>query len=353
MTLPRRAPVGGGFTLVELLVSMAILVVLLLMLVSVTESTQRSWTYTTASIQQFRDAREAFESMTRRLSQATLNTYWDYDNANAPTRYIRQSELRFIAGNASALTGSTNIPTHAVFFQAPMGYVVSGSFPNLNRLLNTWGYFVEFVDDSQVRPAFLTNQIVPLRSRFRLMELMEPSDNLSLYKYTSGLDSGTPPKPSNQSYVGHQWFGDPLASPSQPIRAMAENIVALILLPKLSLGDEAAGGYTDTSLAPKYSYDSTDTTQSDPNLDPKNQLPPVIQVTIVAVDEISYKRYQQGLTRPSPDPLFNNAPFSDATQYAVDLANLQQNLQNNKLSFRVFSTNVNIGSAKWSRAQKN
>src|SRR5437867_2293961 len=81
----------GGFTLVEVMVSMAILVLLLLVLVSITDATRKTWSYTSSKIEQFQDAREAFESITRKLSQATLNTYWDYDNPLTPTRYLRQS----------------------------------------------------------------------------------------------------------------------------------------------------------------------------------------------------------------------------------------------------------------------
>ena len=122
----------SGFTLVELIVSMGILVLLMLVLISITDATGRTWTYTTGKVEQFHDAREAFESITRKLGQATLNTYWAYDNPNAPTKYQRQSELRFISGQSSilipaslALNDENGSPlqtaTHAVFFQAPLG----------------------------------------------------------------------------------------------------------------------------------------------------------------------------------------------------------------------------------------
>jgi len=48
---------------------------LLLILVSMTNAIRNTWSHTTAAAEQFRDAREAFESITRKLSQATLNTY--------------------------------------------------------------------------------------------------------------------------------------------------------------------------------------------------------------------------------------------------------------------------------------
>ena len=84
---------------------MSIISLLLIVLLQMTNSTSELWTRTTGKTEQFRAAREGFESMTRNLSQATLNTYWDYDNPNSPTRFMRQSELRFICGQ---MTKGTN-----------------------------------------------------------------------------------------------------------------------------------------------------------------------------------------------------------------------------------------------------
>ena len=91
-----------GFTLVEVLVAMALLTLIALLLTSMTGATASTWRYTAARIEQFRSAETAYESITRRLSQATLNTYWDYDSPTAPTKYLRQSDLRFISGNMTA-----------------------------------------------------------------------------------------------------------------------------------------------------------------------------------------------------------------------------------------------------------
>src|SRR5258708_3308729 len=109
-----------GFTLVELLVSMGILSVLSIILVSITNSTASTWRYPTSRIEQFRGAETAFEGITRRLSQATLNTYWDYDSPSTPKRYLRKSELRFISGRMTGkpadkpllATSALRRPTH-------------------------------------------------------------------------------------------------------------------------------------------------------------------------------------------------------------------------------------------------
>lgn len=363
--------INAGFTLIELMVSTATIALLLLILVTITEATRSTWISTTSRTEQFRGARTAFESMTRRLSQATLNTYWDYfdSSGNArtqqtassfqPARYGRQSELRFISGQAATLgLPSGSCPTHAIFFQAPLGFVNDRTtYSRMENLLNTWGYFVQFGDDSLLRPAFVTPQLAPLRSRFRLMEMMEPSDLQTLYKEELGAGGNT-------LYNLRTWYAAPSKLPA-PARVLAENVVALVLLPKLSPDDLKAGKYNDGSLAPSYLYDSTGTgmsTVGDRNLNPKNQLPPVVQVTMVAVDEASFSRFQRNTTT-LPAALGLSSLFktvgdtSDATKagLAKDLQTLQTNLQSSKppLTYRVFSTNVSIKAAKWSREQTN
>jgi uncharacterized protein (TIGR02599 family) len=373
MNPPLPAKPRDAFTLIELLVSTVILTLLLLVMVSITDSTRKVWSYTAGRIEQFRDAREAFESVTRNLSQATLNTYWDYqrDSSGNPltggtNNYVRQSELRFISGPATALlhnTASANITnTHALFCQIPLGIVTnSGSYPNMRNLLNTCGYFIEFQSDKSSWPPFIAGMANPpvQRYRFRLMEMVEPADSLTLYKYTNGTSvyAGVP-----SQYTGLDWFTVPFGQSSRPARVLAENIVAMVLLPKLTTGDQN-GSYTDASLAPNFLYSSTgvDTggnpqpTVSDPNLNPINQLPPVVQITIVAVDDASFNRFVPGVSASSPAPampdLGLSSLFQDATKYGADLDQFQSNLLNAKLNYRIFSTNVSLKAAKWSHMQ--
>ncbi len=116
----------NGFTLVEILVAMAVLALIMVMLLTITVQISDMWRKTTGKIEQFRSARDAFDSMSRRINQATLNTYWDYDDPITPTRYVRQSELRFICGQTETLAGKPASPKrwamHGIFFQAPFGF---------------------------------------------------------------------------------------------------------------------------------------------------------------------------------------------------------------------------------------
>ena len=107
-------PTSKAFTLVEVMVSTAIIGLIMLVLVAMTNQTSATWRSTTEKIEKFQEARDGFEAMTRRLAQATLNTNWDYLDANGnprpttvnttnynsfiPVAYGRTSSLRIISG---------------------------------------------------------------------------------------------------------------------------------------------------------------------------------------------------------------------------------------------------------------
>ena len=344
MTTP--SPRGcAAFTLVELLVSMVLITLLSLILLSLTNQTSSIWRRTTGTVEQFRGARGGFESLSRQLSQATLNTYWDYFDASgsprtaanastfAPQRYGRQSELRFVSGPTQTLLNATTPPhpTHGVFFQTPTGFVTNTTdYEGLDSALNTVGYFIEFNNDASNRPPFITPAMAPYRWRPRLMEFMQPSEKLSVY--------GTP----------LDWFKTAVTTPATPSSAhvLAENIVALVILPKLSREEDA----TEAAIAPAYAYDSTTNgpNGTDPKYNTRNQLPPVVQVTMVAVDETTANRFFTQASDPGKDLNIDGVLFQDATKYADDLKTLEKTLVDKHLSYRVFTDNISIRAAKWS-----
>ncbi len=365
-----------GFTLVELLVATSLVVLLLIFLVATTDSTAKTWKYASSKTEQFQEARAAFDTMTRRLSEATLNTYWDVEyrrttlpgsppiTVDMPNRYVRQSELRFMSGPMNSLVSAkTNTITHGVFFQAPAGFVEAPAKPGdpdnkpLTNVLNTSGFFLEITDNDRSLPSFLQG-VVPDRRRSRLMEFNEPSEKLSVYQHPASRD----------------WFTNSLLATDPPVRRLADNVVALILVPKLTPQDELARIGKDP-LTKDYIYDSTQTNR-DPDINPKNQLPPVLQVTMVAIDELSASRLADRFKSSPPSSLGGlgvggldvNSFFKDPTKLedqaegtasarAGELTKFQAKLDGTvspgdlKLTYRVFTTNVSIRGAKWSRAQ--
>lgn len=365
-----------AFTLVELLVSCLVISLLCLILAQMTDQTAKTWRYTTSKSEEFREARAAFETMTTRISQATLNTYWDYNSSISPTRYERRSELRFISGNAVAPSnllgdnGAAKRVTHCIFFHAPLGVVddtqarsADTQIHGLESLLNVWGYFVELNNDADLRPTILpaNSATVPLRVRFRLMEMMAPAEKMQTYQYTSGM--GTASQPKGKTYTGKQWYQAIVNSAQPNTHVLAENIVALILHPELSAQDRAAlaraTGSTGAELAKDYLYDTT-RTNANSDLDTKDQLPPVMRVTMVAIDETSALRLN--LTTASDNIFGVEGKFQNATLFKQDLtldstqpkeASLENKLVSMKVNYRVFTTTVPIWGAKWSLSQTN
>ena len=381
---------SNGFTLVELLVSMTVIAIMLVVLSQMTNALRTTISRTTSQLEEFRDARNAFETMTRRIGQATLNAYDDLDPTTfssttgvASSGYARASELRFRSGPASDLfTGVTGAlsklphPTNAIFFQAPLGVIsppdpsqsapTPSPYAGLDRLLNTCGYYIEWNNDSTQRPGFLSSMPSPpaLRYRFRLMELVEPTENLTVYKYTSGIKSGaTPPQTNSWTYTGMDWFQNPLSLGSPPVHVVTENVVLLALLPMVSPKDATVppnGDVDGTSkdLAPAYSYDSTTTgTAATGNTvgntqDIRNKLPPLVYVLMVAVDEKSFARFQgSSITYPGTAAMLGldnilNADSSYAKRLGTtttpkgDVINVTAKLAANHIDYRIFTAAV-------------
>ena len=334
-----RASPSAAFSLIELLISLAVLSVLVVLAASLIGAIQDVWKRSSARTEQFRSARQALETISVRLSQATLNPYWvvQTNASGVPVRYERQSDLRFLTGQASTLTVLAQ-PGSALFFQAPTGYSAN-STSRLDAALNTWGYFVEYGSDAGLRPAFLTSTSVPARNRFRLMEFLDPSDELQVFKNTSG----------NSTYTGREWFSTPLTKldtdgTPKNRQVLAENIVALVVLPRLSSMEDPTG----IALAPGFTYDSI-IVKTDPKLNPRHQLPPIVDIAVVAIDEQSARRINWD-TKPD---FGASALFQIPSNMEADLEKLRSNIAAQGLSARVFRTSVPISAARWSTEQAN
>ena len=142
-----------------------------------------------------------------------------------------------------------------------------------------------------------------------------------------------------------RWFLSPgMLSTPRPTHVLAENILTLILLPKLSKQDEdwrvKNAGANAVMLSPQYVYDSTSPQAPAPypilnpganggadpgGICPKNQLPPVIEVTMIAIDERSAERLNDKYPR-SPlmgiDQAAGNAGISYTSLFTNAFANL-------------------------------
>ena len=357
-----------AFTLIELLVSMAVLSLLMVMVFSMVDNTQKTWNIARSRVSQFREARVAFEAVTRNLRQATLNPYWDYDygnwryttdskNPTVPQGYQRQSELHFVSGPSSELldgvTGSNQRPGHAIFFQVPGGFGTEEENEQFKDLLNSRGYFVQYGDDSGFKPTFLNEQTRP-RWRFRLMEFRPPTENLLVYLHDLKAEGARGVNASKGEL--RKWFTQQIGGEfagGTIVRPIADNIIAAYFLPKFP--------ETDTRnfvLAPEYVYDSRAWqygAKSSEAVFSKNQLPPLIEITMVAVDEKSMIRYHQQnpdskTQMPAfiPTDLFNR--YNNYRSFLDDIEALKTSLDSKKIDYRVFNQTVPMRGSGWSHS---
>ncbi len=354
-----------AFTVADFMLLTGILALIVALMLNMVSQTSRTLKSTSSKIEQYRAAGDALDTMARRLSQATLRSYTDYDDPNNPRVYARQSELRFLSGPTeqilAGLKQAESMPSMAIFFQAPSGFTTNTNNSILQNALNTWGYYIEYGSDSNSRPAFLPPGAPAPRKRYRLMELMEPTENLSVYNYTTNRYSAT-----NPGYTNYDWVSTPLTQTNPPVHVLAENVIAMIIQPLLANGDLSKftsklhpAPYAPYELAPTYVYNSAVNMNSngsviDGFLNTRNQLPPIVQLTLVAVDEASAVRSAaalDGITRNAPEGYGDL--FQQSADYQQDIKTLEGILNRKRINYRIFTTAVMIKSANWSGSDTN
>lgn len=324
-----------AFSLLEMLVATTILILIMMIIAAVISLVNKTWKDTTAKLEAFADARAAFDQITVTLSQAVLNTYWDYDNATAPTRYERRSELQFLTTPMSGLgLNPSTFPTQGIFFQAPTGKTGRSAYDKLPNLLNAYGYFVEFGSDSDDLPTFLQAINKP-KYRFRLKQWQVPAENFLLYCSTTGTNG--------KNYLGAascDWIKFSGASALKP-RTFAENIIALIVLPR---GPRLNAATPGGPLTADYVYNSRSGNYDEPQY---HQLPPVIEVVMVAIDEPSAIRWIGNNSTP-PEGWMPSGAFKNPDDLEKDLNDLRKNLDELNIRHVVMRSNVTIRGARWS-----
>lgn len=335
-----------AFSLIELMVAMGILSVLMLMLTILLDQVQQSWRFSESRISQFREARVAFDLMAKNISQASLNTYWnlrDEDEDGLVDGYFRTSELHFATVDARVLPGGGGQEPlgHAIFFQAPLGF--STNYRNLNNLFNGRGYFVSFGDDSAFTPSFALAKTTR-RNRFRLMEFRPPAESNQVFQ--DGFDERAAGEPQEFD----QWFKQALSvgdgSFTDHLNPLAENILMLVISPRdtlASLGD--VRNETFSAIAPNYVYDSNDRSEGFEAF--AQQVPPLVRLTVIAVDEATAARFDDG-GGGAPAELDLSSFFKETRKFDEDLRLITERFNEERINFKIFSTVVMLRSSRWS-----
>ncbi|WP_050029515.1 Verru_Chthon cassette protein C [Verrucomicrobium sp. BvORR034] len=346
-----QRPPSRGFSLVELLTSLAIFSIVLVAMGEMVGAVLNQLRIGEARFSQFQESQAAFDSITRRLSTCELNPYYDFqypgsppDTSAVPTRYDLESDLHFVSGPATsgpnALLSAGSHPGHAIFFHGTFGLTDNPAWSELGTLLNSWGYYLEFGDDDGQRAGFLNaGSTSPRRHRFRLKELQVPAE--ALRTYAAGLNNQT-------SAAGlYSWFRTAAAAGHS--HTLAENVVALVVSP-LSPVPETATTEKETGIAPTYFYDTRAYQHAATSIAlmqrTRHQLPPMLRVTLVALDEPSAQRLaeESGSAMPNLHP---SGIFQDATKFDADLEQFESALTDRNLRFRTFSTTIRLRNARW------
>jgi len=308
-----------GFTLIEILVSMAALALLLVFLFATLDSSSRLIGHANEQIEAFQEARTAFDSLARSLRSATLNTYWDYDDPNQPQRYIRQSELHFVLrpGDTAGVAGD------GIFFQSFRSYnLESGQARALTSLLNTCGFYVEFGADEPP-------ENIPVKHRFRLKQLLLPGSEMRAFSSSGPQD--------------FRWFTDYLG---QSV-TLAENVILVRAWPRSMIPQDPDDPESD-SLTSDYGYNSKANADVNPQPLTANQMPPLIDLTMVAIDESSARRTEPSMITAALAGLFET---STRAAYDQDMQTLETRLRSLEppVSYRIFRVTLPIEESKWSK----
>ncbi len=314
--------------------------------------------------------------MNQKLSQATLNTYWDYDNPAAPTTYLRQSDLQFLVQQNVQNSGYGQ----EVYFQSPADYSANSTIRSTDGLLNACGFYIEYGPSTSFQPGLLPTASYD-RYRYRLVQGMEPTETLAVYSNwpTVPTIKATDSMATIQADWQTYWTAWPSTwSPAAwtkniknigtstsgalntAVQPLADNVIALVVWPRLSTADDSLGTkLAQNPAAPTYVYDSQykafpATGGTQPLW--ANQMPPTVQVTLITISEASAARIDT--KSPTPPAIITSAlgtntstgasVFTNPLNYQSDLAYVGHQLAQNHIDFRILNTSVAMRESKWS-----
>ena len=311
-----------GFSILELLLSVALLSILMLVMGQVLSNSTEAWKRGRSKITRFQQARQAFETLQQRLASANLATYWDYEYdptaPTLPTRYRLRSDLTFRCGTAHSLLSPPDLGKlqgHALIFSAPLGADQEPRMERFRSVMNLCGFYVGHVKSPDLPPRAeefgLTQQ-----TQFGLFEFSQPMSLPALLGASTG----------------------PVVLPVTDSRLVAENVILLILLPWV-INEGAA----DSPIipAPDFQYDASLH---------EHQLPAALRVIMVAMDDDSadWITAVGKADQLIPSGLFENA--TSAVQISSDLRQLEAHLNHGlarRITHHIFDTTLSMQPSRW------
>ncbi len=208
------------------------------------------------------------------------------------------------------------------------------------------------------------------------MEFRQPAEVTTIYQYRLEAPATNVALQRQIEWFNSSKFGvadkaneDPQGQSGsvRTTRVLADNIIALIISPRLAendtiaeAGDDAASFRPDfrrpTDIADKYYYNSRSWQEASGDAQVKefsrHQIPPVLRVTIVAIDEMDAFRY--AAQNPDVKEIPKYAPsesqwFVNVAQFPRDIQGLKEGLEAVGIRYRIFTSNIRMREGNFQR----
>jgi uncharacterized protein (TIGR02599 family) len=203
--------------------------------------------------------------------------------------------------------------------------------------LNACGYYIQFGPNNTYWPSIFSVGSMAVHYRYRLMQAVQSTEYNDIYgDYEPAAAAENTPA----------WIA-PLSNAALPV---AENVIALIIWPQSPA--------SSTAVSTDYQYNSRQGFPNPVNPLQAEQLPQILQLSMVAIDAASAARLDKGGT--APPPVIENAmsgggaglfKTASTTQYAADLKSLETALAAAHINYQVLTTSVTLRESKWSNGQ--
>jgi uncharacterized protein (TIGR02599 family) len=322
-----------AFTLLELLVGMAVLAILVVLILSATNTMSSGVRSSLKKVDAFESARVGFEMMSQGLGNAVLNPYWEYYDAGrnprtagnasvfVPARYGRQSDLHFMIRDISStgIPGGWDTVGHGVFFQAP------GGDGDAAQTIGAEGYFVAFGED----PTFPGISGLDNPKRFRLYRWSQPPAELDVDPVSGRINADA---------------GDaPWILPTSNVHPVADNIITLV----------ARVPSTAARVTDDYFWNSRQPWTGDDQPNQMHQTPPMVELTMIAMDEPSAARLVGDVESASAAYAALDLPaatglFKDPENYEEDLERVERELSSQGINYQILRLSVPVNGSRWS-----
>jgi prepilin-type N-terminal cleavage/methylation domain-containing protein len=291
---PRQQP---GFTLIEMMISMAILVFILLIVTSFMNTVAATWTAGDQRVSTFQDGRAILDVIGRELSSAAMSP-----------------SLQLVA--TSRLT-NTRSNSDSIFWQAPLTYRVSGSATPLTSVCEV-GYFIDSTYN--------------LRRFF-----VQPSDSANFQIYSTEPSDTDAAAWVQASYLTSASISPVIASGVVAfwIRCLDANGDAIPWL-STSYHYNSAAKFRPATLGVSNSFTYTGSATAQASL-----LPNAVELTLVLIDD---KTVKKSLLIPTMIPAMPTVSSPAGVPTAI--TNFNASLITNKVSTaRTFTSRVVIPSS--------